>query len=81
MSNHEARMWIVGGIWCTATVGIAVWSVSAGAGVSTVALAVASCAAPLIVARLIGFGAPPPTVAEVLYAVNTPTAADCGKDH
>jgi hypothetical protein len=46
MPNHEARMWIVGGVWCTATVGIAVWSVSAGAGVSTVALAVASCAAP-----------------------------------
>jgi hypothetical protein len=73
MSNSELRMWLIGGSWTAATIAIVGSSFVAGASLSTSVLLMAWCAAPLGVARIIGFGAPPPTAAQALYAVDTPT--------
>ena len=69
--DNESRIWLVGGVWFTAAASIVGYSVAAGASVTSSVLLFALCAAPLGVAALIGLGAPSPTVAELLYAVNT----------
>lgn len=73
MLNHQTRMWVLGIGWLAAVLAIVGSSVAVGANLSTSALLFVVCTAPLALVRLIGFGAPPPTVAEVLYAANTPT--------
>jgi hypothetical protein len=71
MLNHKSRMWIVGGAWVAAMATIVAYSVAVGARLSTSALLLVICAVPMGVALLIGFGAPSPTVAELLYVVDT----------
>ena len=72
MLSNESRMRLVGGVWSAVMAMVVAWSVAVGASLSTSALLLVICVAPMAFVRLIGFGAPPPpTVAEVLYAVNT----------
>jgi hypothetical protein len=70
MLTNESRMWLVVGGWFAAVVMIVASSVAAGASASSSALIFVLCATPLGVALLIGFGAPPPTVAELLYTTH-----------
>ena len=49
---------------------LVVWSLAVDAKLSTSLLLLALGVAPAIVSLLIESGAPPPTVAELLYAVN-----------
>jgi len=70
MLNNASRSWIVGGLWlATLTIVLAI-SVAMGARVSTTALLLALGLAPAGIMLLIGLGAPPPTVAELLYTVH-----------
>lgn len=71
MLNRQSRIWLASGVWFAAVAIIAACSVAVGASVSSSALLFVLCVAPVGVALFIGFGAPPPTVAEVLYALNT----------
>jgi len=71
MLTNTSRMWLAGGIWITAVTIIVASSVAMEARVSTSALLLVLSAVPMGVALLIGLGAPPPTVAEILHAVNT----------
>jgi hypothetical protein len=71
MLNNDSRMWLVGGLWAAAVATIVACSVAVGASVSSTAVLCVLCSAPLGVALIIGFGAPSPTVAELLYAVNS----------
>ena len=73
MSNNESRIAFIGGCWLAMVAMIAAFSVAAGASLLTSALLFVLCVMPMGVALLIGFGAPSPTVAEVLYAVHTKT--------
>lgn len=57
--------------WFAATGILVVWSMAVDAKVSTSLLLFALGVAPAVVSLLIESGSPPPTVAEVLYAVNT----------
>ncbi len=57
--------------WFTVVGIVVVWSLAAHATLSTSVLFLAMGIAPVIVMLLIGAGAPPPTVAELLHAVNT----------
>jgi hypothetical protein len=57
--------------WFAATGALVVWSLAVDAKVSTSLLLFALGVAPAVVSLLIESGSPPPTVAEVLYAVNT----------
>jgi hypothetical protein len=61
---------IVGG-WITALAAIVAISVSMDANASTTALLFALGVAPALVMVLMAAGAPPPTVAEILHAVET----------
>ena len=70
MSNHKSRMGLIGGFWLAAVAVILGCSAAAGATLSTTALLLALCLVPMGVGLLIGFGAAPPTVGELLYAVN-----------
>ncbi len=70
MLNHQSRMWFLGSCWFAAVLVIVGTSMTVGASLSTSALLFVVCAAPMAVLWLIGFGAPPPTVAEVLYAAD-----------
>ena len=69
MLNSVSRMWLVG-VWFVALAVVIACSVAAGAGLSTSALVLALGVAPVGVMLLIGFGASPPTVAEILHSVN-----------
>jgi hypothetical protein len=71
MLNNLSRTWLVGGVWFTTVAAIVVSSVAIGARTSTSALLLLVGALPLGVALLIGFGAPPPTVAELLHTVDS----------
>ena len=73
MSNNESRIALIGGCWLAMVAMIVAFSVAAGASLSTSALLFVLCVMPMGVAMLIGFGAPSPTVAEVLHAVHTRT--------
>ena len=70
MLNWVSRLWLVGSIWFAALVGVIATSVAMGAAVSTSALLLVLGAAPAFVMVLIRAGAPSPTVAEILHAVN-----------
>jgi hypothetical protein len=64
----------VAGAWCAALLVIGALSVVAGApvSISNVELWLVACLVPPSVMMLMWRGAPPRTVAEVLYAVNRP---------
>jgi hypothetical protein len=70
MSNTVSRMWLLGG-WLATVAVIVAWSIAAGASLSTSALVLVICVAPVVVMAVVGSGgSPSPTVAEVLHAVN-----------
>lgn len=70
MLNNTSRMWLVLGVWLTAVVAIVSSSVAMGAYVSTSALILLLCTVPMGITLLIGLGAPPPTIAEILHTIN-----------
>jgi len=70
MLNTASRTWLVGGVWLATLALVIAGSVAMGARISTTALLLALSVAPAGIIVLIGLGAPPPTVAEVLYTVN-----------
>jgi hypothetical protein len=72
MSNKYSRTWIVGGVSIAAVAVVTASSAAAGADLATSTLWLVMCAVPIGVALLIGIGPSQSTVAEVLYAVNTP---------
>ena len=72
MVNRLSRTGIVSGIWLAGVAGLIACSVAMGASVATSSLVLVVGASSMGVALLIGLGAPSPTVAEVLYAVNKP---------
>ena len=63
------------GAWCAALIVIGAFSVAAGAPVtiSAIELWLVTCLVPPMVMLIAWRGAPPRTVAEVLYAANSPT--------
>jgi hypothetical protein len=69
MMNAMHRSWLVGGVWFATVALITGWSVSMDARWSTTGLLLLIGVTPAIVALLIGAGAPSPTVAEILHAV------------
>ncbi len=69
MLNTMHRPWLVGGVWFATVAVITGWSVSMDARWSTTGLLLLIGVTPAIVALLIGAGAPSPTVAEILHAV------------
>lgn len=72
MINVQSRVWLTGAVWLAAVAIIITLSVAVGASLFSTALLIVLCAAPLGVALIIGLGAPSPTVAQLLHAVNTP---------
>jgi hypothetical protein len=70
MLNTASRTWLVGGVWLATLALVIAGSVAMGARISTTALLLALSVAPAGIILLIGLGAPPPTVAEVLYTVH-----------
>lgn len=69
MLNKVSRTRLLGG-WFAAVAVIVAWSVAMGASLSTSALLLVMGIAPVVVMVLIGAGAPPPTVAEILHSEN-----------
>jgi hypothetical protein len=63
--------WLIGGGWLTALAAIVAVSMSMDANVSTTALLLALGVAPAIVIALFAASASPPSVAEILHAVET----------
>jgi hypothetical protein len=72
MLNTICRSRLLGGLWLGAAAVIVAASVAMGARASTSAFLLAAWAVPAGVVLVIGLGASPPTVAELLYAVNNP---------
>ena len=68
-SRFFARSLLAG--WFAAVAIIVLWSLAVDARLSTSFLLLALGIAPAFVSLLIESGSPPPTVAELLYAVNT----------
>jgi hypothetical protein len=73
MLKDMSRTKLIAG-WCVAVIAIAALSVVAGAAItaSNAELLLVACLVPPAVMLLMWRGAPPRTVAEVLYAANTP---------
>jgi hypothetical protein len=71
MLNNSSRMMLISGSWLGVVAVIVAISVALGARLSTSALLVVICAVPVGVALVIGFGPPPPTVAELLYSADS----------
>jgi hypothetical protein len=69
--NNVSRTWLVGGVWFAALAVTVAGSVAMDARLSTSALLLVMGVAPAAVILLMGLGAPPPTVAEVLHAVDS----------
>jgi hypothetical protein len=72
MFNTDSKMRLLVGIWLAAVLIVLSCSVALGASSSTSALLLVVCAVPMAVMLLIRVGSSPPTVAEVLYSVNSP---------
>lgn len=70
MLNNNSRTWLVGGVWFAVLAVIMSVSVALGASLSTSALLLVVGVVPAGVVLMLGFGAPPPTVAELLHDVN-----------
>lgn len=64
-------MWIAGGVWFAALAAIVTGSLVMDATLSTGALFLAVWAAPAVIMLMLGQGAPPPTVAELLHTVHS----------
>ncbi len=71
MLTNESRITLIGGLWLFTAATVAAISISVGARLSTSVLLIAMCAVPMVVALVLGLGAPAPTAAELLYAVNS----------
>jgi hypothetical protein len=69
--NNTGPLRLIAGGWFAALAGVVACSVMIGARLSTSVLLFLVCVAPMGVVFLIGLGAAPPTVAELLYAVDT----------
>ncbi len=70
MLNTGSRTWLLGGIWFATLALIIAWSVAVGASLSTSALLLVMGVVPPGIVVILGFSAPPPTVAELLHSVN-----------
>jgi hypothetical protein len=70
MMSNVSGGWLLA-VWFAVVSLTVVGSVAMGAGISTSALLLLMGVAPAVVMLLIGAGAPSPTVAEILYSVNT----------
>lgn len=72
MMNSVSRVRVASGVWAATLALVLLVSSIVGAAWSTSALLLLVLGVmPLGVMLLIGLGAPPPTVAEILYAVDT----------
>jgi hypothetical protein len=71
MFSKVLKMPILAGVWLAAVLAIVSSSVALGAHTATSALLVVVCAVPMAVVLLMRLGSAPPTVAEVLYSVNS----------
>lgn len=71
MSKNEMRILTVAVTWFVAAAVLATYTVAAGARPSTGAMIFVMCLAPWGLAMLIGGGAPPLTVAELLHVVDS----------
>ena len=71
MLNNVSRTWLVGGVWLAALALTVGGSVAMDARLSTSALLLVLGLAPAGIILLMALGAPPPTVAEVLHAVDS----------
>ena len=69
--NHLSRTGLVVGVWLALLALVIGGSAAVGATLTTSVVLLALGVAPVCVMLLIGLGAPPPTVAERLYAVDT----------
>jgi hypothetical protein len=71
MLNKLSRTGLIVGAWLAVLALVIVGSVAMGATLTTSVVLLALGVTPVCVMLLIGFSAPPPTVAELLYAVDT----------
>ena len=71
MLNRISMPRVVMVLWLAAVAGITAGSVVIGASALTSTLLLVTAMAPIAVMFLLGWGAPPPTVAEVIRAVDT----------
>jgi hypothetical protein len=69
MLKGNSQMWLLGG-WFLAVAFIVAWSVGLNARLSTTALLLAIGLAPAVVMLILRAGAPSPSVAEILRAVD-----------
>jgi hypothetical protein len=76
MLSSVSRTWLVSGIWLATLILVVGTSVAMGARLSTSAFLLMLGLAPAVIALMLLVSAPPPTVAEILYAV---TAKDAGR--
>lgn len=79
MLNDVSRRWLAGGVWFGTLAAIIACSVALGASLSTSALLLVLGVAPAGVMLLVGFGAPPPTVAEILHFACDIASAQCAR--
>ena len=70
MLNPDLRFWLLGG-WGAIVATIVGASVATGANLSTTALLLVLGVSPAVVALLVAGGAPSPSVAAILYEVET----------
>ena len=70
MFTKESRMWLVIGGWALIACTVIAWSIAGNARPSTSALLLAIWVASAGIVLLIGLGTPPPTVAELLHAID-----------
>lgn len=76
MLSSVSRTWLVSGVWLATLILVVGTSVAMGARLSTSAFLLMLGLAPAVIALMLLVSAPPPTVAEILYAV---TAKDSGR--
>jgi len=72
MVNSQSRIRYAGAAWLVLVAMVLAASLSFGASVPLVGLVLVVGVAPIFVARVIGFGGPPQSVADVLHDMDTP---------
>jgi hypothetical protein len=70
MLNTLSRLWLVIGVWLMALAAIMAGTMAMEASALTSALLLITCSVPMGLLMILRWGAPPPTVAEVLHAVD-----------
>jgi len=70
MLKNVTRTQLVSGVWLAALAVVIAFSVARGATLSTSALLLAMGVLPVVIMTLLHAGAPSPTVAEILHAVD-----------